>query len=750
MNETNALPPNIELIPEKDISNNRGTRYALLLIDDDKSVLRSLKRIFAEENYSILTADDGPSALNLLATEKVNLVVCDYQMPGMNGIEVLRTIKARYPKIIRIMLTGNSETSVIMGAVKEGAVYKFLNKPWNDDDLKLSVSLALSQYELIKENQKLKSVASRQQSELTKLRRYVGSERSTLGQILIARGLLSAGQLEMAEEYRRQNNTILAKALLVMSMIDEADLLKVIQGESKTDFLAIDETSIAKEVAQLLPKEMCEAGCLIILSNSNGNIRLAMADPLSLDRIEHIKFTLQQNVVPLLARISDIERAIAFIYESSAISPISSDDKIDYLDKPNDIDIILDDEEIETFEQLMAKSATPPAVRMVNTIIAESIKEMASDIHIEPKANYTMVRLRCDGILKSILKFPAQLHLPVISRIKILARMDIAERRMPQDGRISVKTGNRFIDIRISSIPTINGEKIVCRLLDKNAAIRSLNDIGLSDEHVRVLRNTINIPQGMIIATGPTGSGKTTTLYSLMNEKMSPTLNFVTIEDPVEYFLEPASQIHMHHKIGLDFASALRATLRQDPDVILVGEIRDQETALIAFQAALTGHLVFTTLHTNSAMATVSRLLQMGIEPYLVASAVQMIIAQRLVRKICPYCKELAAYDKKTLELVGGDDSSFPDKLFIGKGCRSCENTGYFGRVGLYEILVMDEIFRQFLSTSYREDKLGEQAKLLGMRSLLEDGLTKVCNGETTLNELLRIIGPSIKREYRR
>jgi type II secretory ATPase GspE/PulE/Tfp pilus assembly ATPase PilB-like protein len=750
MTATDFASQNVDTTTGKDTTEARPGSYKLLLIDDDKSVLRSLKRIFADENYTIFTSENGTSALGLLATQKMNLVICDYQMPGMNGIDVLRTIKERYPKIIRIMLTGNSETGVIMSAVKDGAVYKFINKPWNDDELKLSVSLALAQYELIKENQKLKSVASKQQSELVKLRRFVGTERSTLGQILMSRGLLSAGQLEMAEEYRKQNNTILAKALMVMGMVKESELLKVIQDESKTDFISIDESSICKDVSHLLPKEICEAGCLIITSCGEGTIKLAMADPLSLDRVEYIRFTLQQNVIPSLAKISDIERAIAFIYEGAIISSKGNDDEIDYLEKPDDIDIILDEEEIETFEQLMAKSATPPAVRMVNTIIAEAIKEAASDIHIEPKANHTLVRLRCDGILKVKLKFPAHLHLPVISRVKILARMDIAERRVPQDGRISVKVGNRYIDIRISSIPTINGEKIVCRLLDKNASIRSLDEIGLSNEHVSTLRNLINIPQGMIISTGPTGSGKTTTLYSLMNEKMSPTLNFVTIEDPVEYFLESAAQIHMHHKIGLDFASALRATLRQDPDVILVGEIRDQETALIAFQAALTGHLVFTTLHTNSAMATVSRLLQMGVEPYLVASAVRMIIAQRLVRKICPYCKEQTPFNRKTLELLGGDESTFPDKLYIGKGCKACGNSGYSGRIGIYEILVVDEIFRQFLSTSYREDKLGEQAKLMGMRPILEDGLIKVKNGTTTLDELLRIIGPAIRSEYRR
>jgi type II secretory ATPase GspE/PulE/Tfp pilus assembly ATPase PilB-like protein/FixJ family two-component response regulator len=740
---------NSKLELDKDCSPKNAKTHTLLFVDDENSVLRSLKRIFSDENYDILTAESGPTALSILATHKINLVISDYQMPGMTGIDLLRNIKSKYPKIIRIMLTGNSDTSVIMSAVKECAVYKFINKPWNDDDLRLSVKLALAQYELIRENAKLKGVAQKQQSELTRLRRFSGVGHSALGQILIGKKLLSAGQLEMAEEYRQQNNTVLVKALIKMGMVNETELLRVIQDESKTDFVNIDFAIIGKDMANLLAREICESGCLAPLAHENGNLKLAMADPLDLDRIEYIKFTLQQNVAPVLARLDDIEKAIKFIYGDVGNFTEKADEEIDYVERHDDIDIILDEEEIETFEQLMAKSSTPPAVRLVNAIIAEAINEMASDIHIEPKANYTLVRYRNDGILRQKLRFPSNLHLPVISRIKILGKMDIAERRIPQDGRITVKTGERFVDLRISSMPTINGEKIVCRLLDKNAIVRSLNDIGLKNKHAQILKNVINIPQGMIIATGPTGSGKTTTLYSLISEKMSPTLNFVTIEDPVEYFLEQASQIHVNHKIGLDFASSLRATLRQDPDVILVGEIRDKETSLIAFQAALTGHLVFSTLHTNSATATVSRLLQMGIEPYLVASAVQLIIAQRLVRVVCPYCKELLAYDKKALHLLGAKESDFEDRLYYGKGCSACGNTGYKGRVGIYEILVMDEKFRHFLTSNYQESKLTEQARSMGVEFLLDDGFDKIRKGITTFDELLRVIGPSISIDMR-
>ncbi|MEE9554609.1 MAG: GspE/PulE family protein, partial [candidate division Zixibacteria bacterium] len=316
---------------------------------------------------------------------------------------------------------------------------------------------------------------------------------------------------------------------------------------------------------------------------------------------------------------------------------------------------------------------------------------------------------------------------------------------IPQDGRITVKTDNKLIDIRVSTMPTISGEKIVCRLLDRNASIKSIGEIGIEAESLERLEKMIYTPDGLIIATGPTGCGKTTSLYSIMQRRLSPTLNFITIEDPVEYQLEQAAQVHIHQKAGLTFASSLRAALRQDPDVILVGEIRDSETAMAAFQAAMTGHLVFTTLHTNNTIATISRLFHLGIKPYLVASAVHGIFAQRLVRKICPNCKELRNCDTNNLELLGIDEKDFPDMLYYGKGCNKCSQTGYFGRIGLFEVFQMNEEFRHFLTSDYKETELLNMAKNLGMETLLEDGLRKVRAGKTTLDEILRVMGPGVK-----
>jgi type II secretory ATPase GspE/PulE/Tfp pilus assembly ATPase PilB-like protein len=418
------------------------------------------------------------------------------------------------------------------------------------------------------------------------------------------------------------------------------------------------------------------------------------------------------------------------------------------LEPLDEIDIVLEEEEEEaTIEELIGSSKVPPVIRIVNAIISEAIRYGASDIHIEAKTKYTVIRYRIDGMLHSKIRIPTDLHPAVISRLKILAKMDISERRHPQDGRITVKASTRVVDMRVSSLPTINGEKIVMRILDKSAAIKRLDELGVLEEDFRNITIISRKPQGVIIATGPTGSGKTTMLYSLLSAMMNPSKNFETIEEPVEYFLEEANQVAIHEKIGLSFAQVLRATLRQDPDVILVGEIRDFDTADVAFKAALTGHMVLTTLHTNSAVATITRLVDMGIKPYILASALEGVIAQRLVRKVCSGCAAQVAPDHALIDLLRLPPDFFGTELAVGQGCPQCNNTGYRGRVGIYEMFVMNDDFRQIIGSDYRESELLNLARTNGMRSLLEDGLEKVQRGWTTLEEIVRVIGPTVRLE---
>jgi type II secretory ATPase GspE/PulE/Tfp pilus assembly ATPase PilB-like protein/RNA polymerase subunit RPABC4/transcription elongation factor Spt4 len=350
-------------------------------------------------------------------------------------------------------------------------------------------------------------------------------------------------------------------------------------------------------------------------------------------------------------------------------------------------------------------------------------------------------------MLHAKIRIPSDLHAAVISRLKILAKMDIAERRRPQDGRITVKAGTRIVDLRVSSLPTINGEKMVMRILDKSSSIKRLEELGVLPNDLAKITIISKKPQGVIISTGPTGSGKTTMLYSLLAAMMNPSKNFETIEEPVEYFLEEANQVSIHEKIGLSFAQVLRATMRQDPDVILVGEVRDFETADTAFKAALTGHMVLTSLHTNSAVASITRLIDMGIKPYILASALEGIVAQRLVRRICDNCREEVVPDPEQSALLRVPEGFFAGKVFCGAGCARCNNTGYKGRLGVFEIFLMSDEYRQLIGTSYKESEILTIARANGMRSLLEDGLEKVRQGLTTMDEILRVVGPAVRME---
>lgn len=721
--------------------------HTILFVDDEKPVLKALKRSFIDENYRVLTAENAQDAFDLLSRSRISLIISDYRMPGMTGTELLARVRDRDPSTIRILLTGAADTRTVTNAIDEGILYKYITKPWDDDELRLTVRLALAQYELMQENTRLKLRSGKQEQEIDKLRRFISTNSSPLGSVLVSRGIILPAQFEMVEKYCSQNNIMLFRALTELGMVEDQDLLKVVQDESNANVISLDPTILSKDLAQLVSLEVCESGCLVPIRQKDKTLFLAMADVLDLPRVDYVSFATGLNVTPQLASWPDIQKAIKVLYggEETDTEPEAEEPG---LAEQEHIDVILNVDEMETDEQLIAKSKLPSAVKLVNAIISKAIRVGASDIHIEPKSEHTSIRYRIDGLLRDSMTIPARQHLSTISRIKILAKMDISVRRIPQDGRIAVRSCEKQLDLRVSTMPTIYGEKAVCRLLDKNAAVKSIRDIGIRGKSLKRLEHIISLPQGIVISTGPTGSGKTTTLYSLLNERMSGALNFVTIEDPVEYLLSDASQVYIHEKIGVTFASTLRCTLRQDPDVILVGEIRDLETAQAAFQAAMTGHLVFTSLHTNSSVAAVTRLVHLGIEPYLVASAVQGIIAQRLVRKICPDCRKLARYDTGIVDKLGLDASAFPEMLYYGEGCDVCGHSGFQGRLGLFEVFHMNEEFKHELTSQYDETQLTNMATSLGMTTLLEDARQKVLDGSTTLEEVLRVLGPAVRYDY--
>ncbi|MDA8427625.1 MAG: ATPase, T2SS/T4P/T4SS family [Geobacteraceae bacterium] len=738
------LPETSGIALDTDASDMPERGFTLLFVDDEENVLNALRRIFLDENYTILTATSAQTALEILEREPVQLLISDHRMPGMTGAELLKLVREKYPQTIRIMLTGHADVNSIMGAVKDGAVYKFITKPWNDEDLRLTVSLALQQYVLMHENRRLKDITRQQQNKIKSFAGLFEQNRGLLGDILVKASLIGTQELELARK-QKDSNEFLGDFLVKAGILSESKIIAALQKQLGVEFIDLREMTVSQNVARCLPRELCEKSRLIPVRLEGNALTIAMADPSDIVTCDNIGRVTGLRVIVLLAASSQIGEKLA---QAWTVAASGDEDDFGDLEPLDEIDIVLEEEEEEaSVEELIGSSKVPPVIRIVNAIISEAIRYGASDIHIEAKTKYTVIRYRIDGMLHSKIRIPADLHPAVISRLKILAKMDISERRHPQDGRITVKASTRVVDMRVSSLPTINGEKIVMRILDKSAAIKRLDELGVLEEDFRNITIISRKPQGVIIATGPTGSGKTTMLYSLLSAMMNPSKNFETIEEPVEYFLEEANQVAIHEKIGLSFAQVLRATLRQDPDVILVGEIRDFETADVAFKAALTGHMVLSTLHTNSAVATITRLVDMGVKPYILASALEGVIAQRLVRKVCSGCAAKTDPDLAMIELLRLPADYFGSEVTVGQGCPQCNNTGYRGRVGVYEMFVMNDDFRQIIGSDYRESDLLNLARTNGMRTLLEDGLEKVQRGWTTLEEIVRVIGPTVRLE---
>ena len=722
-------------------------RFTLLFVDDEEGVLAAMRRIFIEENYEILTASSGEKAIAVLERQTVHLLLTDHRMPGMSGADLLKVVRERWPETIRIMLTGFADVNSIMGAVKDGAVYKFITKPWNDEDLRLTISLALQQYVVMHENRRLKELTRSQQQ---KLRSYSGifdENRGVMGKILLQEGVLRAEELERA--YREmKSGEFLSDTVVRLGISTESRILKAMQDNLKVEYIDLREVQLQSAAIRFLPRDLCEKNRLLPVKLDGNQLTLAMADPSDIYKYDNIAVMTGLKVTPLLAASSEILAQLKAFYGEKDGDIVQDFDDIDEFEPLDEIDIVIEDDDGGiNIPELLSSSEVPPIIRIVNAIIMEAVRYRASDIHIEPKTKYTLIRYRVDGMLHSKIKVPADLHSAVVSRIKILAKMDIAERRRPQDGRITVKTGMRLVDMRVSCLPSINGEKVVLRMLDKSASIKGLNNLGVLPDDLKRLELMATRPQGVIISTGPTGSGKTTMLYSILAAIMDSNKNFETIEEPVEYFLEEATQVAVREKIGLTFAQVLRSTLRQDPDIILVGEMRDFETADVAFKAALTGHLVFTTLHTNSSVASITRLMDMEIKPYILASALQGIIAQRLVRRICNDCAVEVVPDADLLRALKVPPGAIDATVLKGKGCSNCNGSGYSGRVGIFELFVMTDDYRQMISSAYREGELLQLARNEGMKTLLEDGLVKVKLGYTTLEELLRVLGPQTGNE---
>ncbi len=717
-------------------------RYRLLLVDDEPGILRALARVFRQENYEILTALSADEGLAKLREGPVHLVVSDHMMPGMNGAAFLKEVKARWPDTIRIMLTGHADTNAVMGAINEGAVYKFILKPWNDDDLRVTVALALEQFDLIQRNRLLKAENEKKTKEISALARLAVSNRSQLGIMLHKRNLLTSSQLQELHRLQQQRKEPFIKLLLEKDWVGEDRIRAILRKELFIDEVALPEFQVDRAVADLIPKSFCERQLVVPLKLEGRRLTLAVADPLDSGLLDDVRFTAGLDIKAVMAGVAEIRDKIRSVYGGDEVDFRELETLVTSVDPYEGIEVVIEEDDDASLEELLRQTEEPPAIRLANAIILEAIRLGSSDIHIQPRTKSVVVRYRIDGVLIDKINIPHQLHQALVSRLKIMSELDISERRRPQDGRITVKTPMRIVDLRMSTLPTINGEKVVMRILDRNAAVVSLEGLGFSAGDLARVRAMVDRPQGIILATGPTGSGKTTTLYSLLQHNAVPGKNYVTIEDPVEYYLDMAGQVLVREKIGLTFPIILRSILRQDPDVVLLGEIRDFETAEVAFHAALTGHQVFSTLHTNSAVATVARLLDLGLKPYVVAAALEGVIAQRLVRRICPACSEETAPDPVLLARLGGVFASGEVRSFRGRGCPRCHGSGYQGRIGLYEVLVPDERLRDLVGGGGSILEIGRAARDGGLRTLADDAVVKVSEGLTTAEEILRVIGP--------
>ncbi|MCU1426431.1 MAG: type secretory pathway, ATPase PulE/Tfp pilus assembly pathway, ATPase PilB [Actinomycetia bacterium] len=558
------------------------------------------------------------------------------------------------------------------------------------------------------------------------------SDGTPLGALLIAEGLLTEAQLDAALAEQARGGKPLGRLLIESGTISEADLVRTLAQQVGLDFIDLNDHLLDASIAALVSESLARRYQAIPIAWEDGRLVVAMADPSNVFAIDDIRAIAGVEIKTVVATATQISESLERLYRMDS-----------------DVDAVVaaaadehdDDADIGAINQVVEDA---PIVKFVNLLINQAVNDRASDIHVEPTETDLRIRFRIDGVLHEVMRSPRSIQAGVISRLKVMAEINIAERRIPQDGRIGMKIGGRAIDLRVATLPIVYGEKVVMRILDKSQALMRLEDLGFLPETLDRFQTSYRKPYGAILVTGPTGSGKSTTLYAALNTINHPDRNIITVEDPVEYRLAGINQVQVNPKAGLTFASALRSILRADPDIILVGEIRDRETSIIAIEAALTGHLVLSTLHTNDAASTPLRMVEMGVEPFLVTSALDCVVAQRLARRLCEKCKEAYQPSEAELPLAGWpmeqlNGGDWPT-LFRASGCSACGRTGYRGRFALHEVmLVSEEIERQIIERRSTED-IQKTAIMEGMLSLKSDGLRKVARGDTSLEEIFRVV----------
>jgi type IV pilus assembly protein PilB len=562
------------------------------------------------------------------------------------------------------------------------------------------------------------------------------SRSEPLGQIMLAELIITPEQLDKALQIQERSGGHLGRILVEMDVITEQQLARALAMQWGLPVVDLSAITLDSTVVQVVPQHLARRHKVVAIARTNEHLTLAIADPLNSVAIDDVRLVTGLPISPVIAAEDEIVAAIGRYY----IGSVRLDEMLREAGGP-ELEVVDDRAEELSIETLRTLTGEAPVVRLVNLIIHEAIRDSASDIHIESYRHSLQVRYRIDGVLHDAMAPPKSVQQAMVSRIKILANLDIAERRIPQDGRIHITLEGKEYDLRVSSLPTVFGENIVMRILDQSAARLALSKLRFSAAMLRQWEDLAGKPYGMILVSGPTGSGKTTTLYSTLNTLNVPEKKILTIEDPVEYQLTRVNQVQVNPKAGLTFASGLRSFLRQDPDIIMVGEIRDRETAAIAIQASLTGHMVLSTIHTNDAASATTRLVDMGIEPFLISASLIGVLAQRLARTICRSCKESYAAPHEALHRLGLEPAAGKEVLFYrGRGCNRCKGTGYKGRLGIFELLAVSESIKELVLKGASTAQIREQAIAEGMCSLRDDGLVKILEGQTTVDELLRTV----------
>lgn len=567
----------------------------------------------------------------------------------------------------------------------------------------------------------------------------LSAQRRKLGDLLVEVNIITNEDLQRVLEVQRQTGKKIGEVLVEEGLVTEQDIIQVLEFQLGIPHVELDKYEISRDVISLVNVIIANKYCLIPIKKEDNVITVAMSDPLNVFAIDDIKISTGLEVKPVIAATSDILKAIDKYYSSSSATKAAEDVKKEADDLYfKQIDTDIDD-------KIALEVSNAPVVKLVNTIFEQAVKSRASDIHVEPFENFVRVRYRIDGELIEKMEVDPKTLSALVTRMKIMGKMNIAEKRVPLDGRIEYSFDNKAFDMRVSSLPTVFGEKIVIRLAEKKAEIVPKSHLGFQKDDMVQFEDLLKNPHGIILVTGPTGSGKSTTLYTALKELNTVDVNIVTVEDPVENVIEGINQVNVNTKAGLTFANALRSILRQDPDIIMIGEIRDSETAEIAVKAAITGHLVLSTLHTNDAPSSISRLIDMGIEPFMLSSSVVGIIAQRLVRRICKFCKSEYIPTEEEIRLLGITDKSI--KFYKGQGCQECNNTGYMGRVGIYEILMVNREVREAINQKLSIDGLRSVCMKNGLRSLKNSGLSLILQGMTTFDEVISVAYENEDRE---